>query len=305
MDELQKWFLEHASDESPDESWEELVSGFGSDDYTLSSEGFKRFHVQVGKENPLRRRILRGAERVAAILLAPVTLVALLLAFRKPATVQWSEVYTQSGQTRSVTLPDGSVIRLAPESRILYPSAFGSGPREVFLQGGAYADITHMDGCPFELHSEDITVTVFGTEFNFSSYQSDTECELALVDGVVDMVISGTDGSHTIHMKTGDLVRYERNTGSIENQRFSTDAFVANARKGGLQFSNRKMSDIARCLERQFGARIIIEDEAIAEERFFASFINGEDLPSILRSLNTQNHMNINKKGDIYYLSLK
>ena len=301
MDELQKWFLEH---EEADSSWEEIVSGFGSDDYLLSAEGFEKFHDKIKKEYPWWRRALRATERVAAILLAPVVAVAAFLAFRQPEKVQWSEAYTLSGQTRIVTLPDGSVIRLAPESRIMYPSAFNKDLRQVFLVGEAYADITHMDDCPFEIHSEDITVTVFGTEFNFSSYPSDSECELALVDGSVEMKIDAKGANHDIQMKTGDMVRYTRSTGSVEKQRFSTDTFLSNARKGGLQFSNRKMEDIARCLERRFGVNIIIEDEEIAQERFFASFINGEDLPTVLQALNTQNHMKIRKKGDNYFLSL-
>lgn len=292
MDELQKWFIEHASDDT-------------QDDYLLSSEGFERFNAQVRQEYPWQRRCMHIVQRVAAILLIPVAVATVYFASRKPAQVQWNEVYTQSGQTRNVSLADGSVIRLAPESRLTYPSSFGSDLRRVFLEGEAYASITHNDKCPFEIQSNDVTVRVLGTEFNFSSYSSDAECELALVDGSVEMNIEGANGNHKIQMKTGDMVRYDKETGSLDNLRFSPDAFLANARKGGLQFSNRKMEDIARCLERQFGARIIIEDDAIAEERYFASFINGEDLPSILRSLNTQNHMNINKKGDIYYLSLK
>ena len=305
MDDLQKWFLEHASDEAVDKSFEELVADFGADDFVLSSEGFNQFRQRVGKKTSGKQKFLQITERLAAILLIPITVTALILGLRKPAEVQWSEVYTLSGQTRSVTLPDGSVIRLAPESHILYPSAFSGDIRQVFLTGEAYANIVHMDKCPFEIRAEDIIVTVFGTEFNFSSYQSDSECELALVDGTVEMRIDGKDADHTILMKTGDMLRYERASGSIEKQRFSVDTYLANANRGGLQFSNRKMGDIAQCLERRFGVEIVIEDAAIAEERYFAAFINGEDLPSILQSLNMQNHMCIKKKENTYYLSLK
>ena len=305
MDDLQKWFLEHASDEEVDNSWEEMVSDMGADDYDLAEEAFKKFQIQVKQENPWWRKAVRVTERIAAILLIPLAVAAAIWVFNRPDPVQWAQVYTQSGQTRSVTLPDGSVIRLAPESHILYPSAFRGSKREIFLQGEAYADITHMDKCPFEIHAEDITVRVFGTEFNFSAYPADSECEVALVEGSVELAIAGKDSNHSIQMKTGDMVRYERGTGNIDKKRFSPDTYLANARRNGLQFSNRKMEDIARCLERKFDARIIIEDESIAQERFFASFINDEDLPSILEALNTQNHMIINKKGNTYHLSLK
>jgi ferric-dicitrate binding protein FerR (iron transport regulator) len=305
MDDLQKWFLEHASDDTVDNSWEALASDLGDDDYALSSEAFNRFKAQVRKENPWWRKAVRVTERVAAILLLPIAVAAAVLLFKKAEPVQWTQVYTQSGQTQTVTLPDGSLIRLAPESHILYPSAFRGEVREIYLEGEAYADITHMEKHPFHIHAEDITVKVFGTEFNFSAYPADAECELALVDGSVELGIAGEDAVHSIQMKTGDMVRYERETGSIDKKRFSPDTYLANAKRDGLQFANRKMEDIGRCLERKFGARIIIEDDALAQERFFASFINNEDLPSILEALNTQDHMTINKKGDTYHLSLK
>ena len=305
MDELQKWFLEHGMDESIDASWEEMISDFGGDDYALSSEGFRRFKKQIRKENPWWRKTLRATERIAAILLLPLAVSASLLLLRKPDPVRWSEVYTRSGETRSLTLPDGSLIRMAPETRILYPSVFDKKQREIYLQGEAYADIVHMETCPFEIHSDEITVRVLGTEFNFSAYSADSECELALVDGSVEMLVAGTDINHSVRMKTGDMVRYDRVTGSVDKQRFSADTYLANAQRGGLQFSNRKMKDIAHCLERKFGAEIIIEDASIGEERFFASFINGEDLPSILESFNTQDHMKIVCKGNRFYLSLK
>lgn len=288
MEDLQKWFLDEASD----------------DDYELSSEAFNLFCAQIGKESRWPR-FFRMMQHIAAILFIPLALATAFLAFRKQNDVQWNEVYTRSGQTRSVSLPDGSVIRLAPESHIMYPSSFSRDCRQVFLQGEAYADIAHRDDCPFEIRSEEITVTVFGTEFNFSSYPGDSECELALVDGSVEMKIQGMDANHTIQMKTGDLVRYQRDSGSIEKQRFSADTYLANAKRDGLQFSNRKLRDISNCLERKFGATIIIEDPALAEERFFAAFINGEDLPAILESFNTQDHMVINKKGNNYFLSSK
>jgi len=307
MDNFQKWFLEKGSEEGSDASIRELVDSFGSDDFALSSEGFERFREKIGPERRamFRRRAFRILERAAAILLLPVALLSVFLLTRKGEPVQWAEVYTQSGQTSTVTLPDGSTLRLSPQSRLVYPLSFEEGMRKVFLQGEAYADIVHMEDHPFEICSGEVTVSVLGTEFNFSSYVADSECELALVDGSVRMTIDGKDADHTIQMKTGEIVRYDRESGNVDRQRFSVDTYLANDRRDGLQFPNRKMGDIAHSLERKFGSKIVIEDNAIAEERFFASFINGEDLPSILQTLNTQNHMRITNKGNTYYLSLK
>lgn len=307
MDDLQKWFLEHADDASADKSFQKLVDEFGTDDYPLAAEGYARFSKAVEEElrHSRPRRVLRILEHIAAVLLLPVCILGAILLTRKSESVEWAEAYTHEGETRTVSLPDGSTLRLAPDTRLVYPSVFKDGVRKVFLNGEVYADIEHMDKIPFEIHSEDITVTVLGTEFNFSSYPDDTESELALVDGSVEMTISDKRGGHTLRMKTGDLVRYNRESGSLDRQRFSPGNYSENVLNGDLQFTNRRMDDIVRCLERRFGVRIIIDDERIAGERFYASFINGEDLPSILQALNTQNYMKIKRNKDIITLSMK
>ena len=310
MDDFQEWFLAHSADKDADKILKGIADSFDSDDFSLSSEGFETFKARLQEGRKTARKVtfhrwLRRVERVAAILLLPLAIAFTVLVSRKEKAVEWGEVYTLPGQSRSVTLSDGSTLKLAPGSRLVYPSSFDGAVRKVFLEGEAYADITHIDGYPFEIHSNDITVTVLGTEFNFSSYLGDSECELALVDGSVEMKIEGQDSGHTIRMRTGDMVRYERATGSIDKHRFSTDTYLANVQREGLQFPGRRLDDIARSLERRFGASIIIEDASLADERFYASFINGEDLGEILSSLNIQNHMNIKKKGNVYSLSIK
>ncbi len=307
MDEVQKWFLENCSGDGADASMKKLLEDFSSDDYALSSEGYDRFLITVNAERRKsdRRRTLRIVEHTVTAVLLFVGIVSLVLLSHGKEPVEWKEVYTLSGQTRTVSLSDGSSLRLAPQSRLVYPSSFEGNVRKVFLQGEAYADITHNEKMPFEICSEDVTVTVLGTEFNFSSYLSDSECEVALVDGRVEIQIDSPVSDHVIQMKTGDMVRYDRSSGSVERQHFSADSYLQNVRRDGIQFTNRRMEDIVRALERRFGTQIVIEDEAIKEERFYASFINGEDLLSILNSLNTQNYMQIRRKGDIIYLSLK
>ena len=166
MDDLQKWFLEHADDSAADKSFQKLADEFGTDDYSIAAEGYERFSQAVGEENRRSRprRILRAMEHVAVALLLPLCIIGAILLTRKPETVEWAEAYTQKGETKIVNLPDGSTLRLAPDSRVVYPSAFRDGVRKVFLKGEAYADITHMEQQPFEIHSGDITVTVLGTQ---------------------------------------------------------------------------------------------------------------------------------------------
>ena len=72
---------------------------------------------------------------------------------------------------------------------------------------------------------------------------------------------------------------------------------------GGFQFVNQRFADIASCLERHFAVTIHIDDADIAEERYFASFINNESVDDILDVLNSQNYMKIVRSGKIIHIS--
>ena len=68
---------------------------------------------------------------------------------------------------------------------------------------------------------------------------------------------------------------------------------------------NQRLGDIASCLERHFGVTINIDDSAIADERYFASFINKESVDEILDVLNAQHFMKIVRKGKVIHITGK
>ena len=65
------------------------------------------------------------------------------------------------------------------------------------------------------------------------------------------------------------------------------------------------MHDIALDLERLFGTRIVILDEALAQTRYFAYFTNNETLDQIISAINSDRKMKISRRDGAVYLSLK
>ena len=83
-----------------------------------------------------------------------------------------------------LTLPDGSLIHLGRDTRIVYPERFDIDSRDVYLEGEAYFIIARNPACRFVVHTPVATTTVYGTEFNVSA-RSDTLCSVVLVKGSV------------------------------------------------------------------------------------------------------------------------
>ena len=80
----------------------------------------------------------------------------------------------------SVTLPDGSVIRLTRSSQLNYPASFDDGNRTVHLTGEAFFEVSKRNGAPFTVTTvHDAEVVVRGTKFNLTLQTVNVEAELA------------------------------------------------------------------------------------------------------------------------------
>ena len=201
-----------------------------------------------------------------------------------------------TGETRTVVLPDSSVMKLAPHSKIVYPDKFGRKERHIFLTGEAYADIMPDSGCPFRISAGDMEVRVLGTQFSISAYLENTECEVALVEGSVELQVAGRETP--MRLNPGELAVYDRRTGVLSGRTFIPEYFKEVEMQDGCQFLNMRFVDIASYLERRFGVKIFIADESIGNERFYASFINGEGVDEILEILNMEGRFSIRRNGN-------
>ena len=139
-------------------------------------------------------------------------------------------------------------------------------------------------------------VRVLGTQFSISAYLENTECEVALVEGSVELQVAGRETP--MRLNPGELAVYDRRTGVLSGRTFIPEYFKEVEMQDGCQFLNMRFVDIASYLERRFGVKIFIADESIGNERFYASFINGEGVDEILEILNMEGRFSIRRNGN-------
>ena len=163
--------------------------------------------------------------------------------------------------------------------------------------GAAYADVESDAKTPFIVSVGALDIKVLGTEFHVNSYEQDSEVEVALVEGSVRLV--NKQDSREVLMRAGDIVCYDKATSNFIRKNFAAGYYKDILDEGGFQFVNQRLGDIASCLERHFGVTIHIADAAIADERYYASFINDESVDDILAVLNARNFMKITRNGKI------
>ena len=232
-----------------------------------------------------RVAVLGAILRVAAIVVIAVALVASVkLYVASDRSVEWNEVYVANGSSRTVTLDDGSTIRLTSGSRLIYPSSFDKDVRRVYLSGEAYADIAKDEMRRFVISTEQIDVVVHGTRFNVRSYDANSEVELMLFDGAIDMQTKNLRQNRVVAMRPGDFIKLDKRSGRITCENIPQQMLNDTPDVHNLTFINSRLGDISMQLERLFDVRIVIDQAALAEERYYSAFVNNESLDRILKT---------------------
>lgn len=291
--EVQMWLAENGYNPDTEAQLEELFDKLHVDDEAAAKAAFQQVASRLGitaearNSTACRSRIAAWSQRIAAILIVPLLCaVCLLYATRQPE-VEWFEKQVPYGEIASLTLPDGTHLHLNSGSRITYPSAFTGKERRIFVDGEIFADVAKDPHKPFIIRSGDVGIRVLGTKFNFKSYtNTDTR-------------------KQQLRMEPGDLVLYDRVSNDINLSTFQPEHFKSFADNRAIHFFNLRMHDIALDLERLFGTRIVILDEALAQTRYFAYFTNNETLDQILSAINSDRKMKISRRDGVVYLSLK
>lgn len=211
----------------------------------------------------------------------------------RQSDVKWIREYTSLDEKKHIVLPDSSEIWLNRGSEIFYPDRFAGRQRKVFVSGEVYACISKDSRHPFVMDAEGMEIAVHGTKFNVKAYRSSDSREVFLEEGGISLQTSENGG--TVDMQPNELVRYSVSQDMLEKYTISPDSYPDWRTPGALSFVNMKFVDIISELERFYGREIIVADDVSGDTRFYASFINGEDIFRVLDALNTDRRMKISE----------
>lgn len=219
------------------------------------------------------------------------------------ADVEWNELRVPLGTQQRVVLSDSSVLTLSPGTRMTYPSKFSGKERKVFIDGEVFAHITSDSEHPFIISSKDNNLKVYGTTFNYNSFDENQCVEVYLLDGSVAIELGNGTDKQSISLSPGHMVQYNRANHIAQVHQFDSQSYNLMNGHEGFRFMDVPLSDICNKLSQHFNKKLIISDPSIRSRKILAFFTNNESLDEILSSLNTDGKLIIQKKGDEYYIS--
>ncbi len=221
----------------------------------------------------------------AGIALASLGVVALLISQLQPGEKEAWVYSTAVAETRSVSLPDGSVLSLSPMTQLNV--VFSDKLRQVVLVNGeAFFDVAPNPRRPFEVSSGYTRVRVLGTQFNVNSnaYGVTVSVEEGLVQ-VKGVGIPGrSDSQKKLTAGQRVLVSQERGIGRL--QRIDPDSAGA-WRRDVRSYQSMPLNQVLADLARYQAAELVVVDEALGQLPVTAVFPtdNSEQMLMALESI--------------------
>lgn len=186
---------------------------------------------------------------------------------------------TAIGETRAITLADGSRIHLDGGSALSV--RMGWGQRRVALgEAQASFDVAKDPHRPFVIDVGDERVRVVGTEFNIRHY--DASLVLSVRRGVVEVRSPGSGNAIVARLRKGDELRHQ--DGQTQATLTSVDPDAAFAwSTGRLICADRPLAEIVSDLNHRYALPIQVSEPA-AQRRFTGVLILG-DQDALVRHL--------------------
>lgn len=220
-----------------------------------------------GRWQPLWFRV---AAAVAVLLLAGLA----VWRFARPEFSGPQRVQTAFGETRAVTLPDGSTVLLNGNSTLTFAADWQAGTqREVWLEGEGFFKVTKQAApngsrVKFVTHTPNLDISVLGTQFNVNTRRGNTA--VTLLEGKVRLENPRNRQARVLEMKPGEFAQLTKGIEKVDLRPVKTEAVAAWTKRLFL-FDNTPLRDIATLLNDTYGLEVVFEDQELAERRFTAN----------------------------------
>lgn len=169
--------------------------------------------------------------------------------------------FRTSTADRLVTLPDGSMVHLAPESFIKAASQQNGKIRLVNLEGQAHFEVAPDQEKPFVVVAGDVTVEVVGTDFYVAHQPGNVKKIVEVNHGKVQLKVPGN--MQAVLLEAGDRAEWNEKEGVLHLPK-EIDRNNWSWHTGVLLFSKSALSEVIQVFNDHYKADITILNKDLA-----------------------------------------
>lgn len=210
------------------------------------------------------------------------------------------EIATEVGVNQTVTLPDRSTVVLSGNSSLSYARYWLSNrPREVWLKGKAYFDVTHANNPEnvFIVHAGKARIEVLGTSFDVINRNE--AVKVLLKTGKVKMQYqpqSSQESTPITVLMPGEEAELSEQSGIIKKTTADLERSM-NWIQQRFVFDNTPFEEVAKTIEENCGVKVSIRRQDLRSRRITAH-LESKNLDVFLTGIARLFDAKVKRKGD-------
>ena len=197
-------------------------------------------------------------------------------------TVKKNTINVPKGRIHTLTLSDGTVVKLNAETVLKYPSVFNEHTRKITLcKGEIFVNVIH-NSKPFIVNVDGVDIKVLGTQFNVNKYKSN-QTIITLAKGHIKVMPGNTN---KLQFEPVDITPLEQLSIDYINKKLSVKKVsldpILDWINEDMIFEHYLFEKIAEELERWYDYQIVFNDELVKNLSYSGRISKKRDLFEIL-----------------------
>ncbi|MEQ6119492.1 FecR domain-containing protein [Reichenbachiella sp. MALMAid0571] len=198
--------------------------------------------------------------------------------------VKMIEKFCPVGQKSTITLTDGTRIKLNSNSKLLFPETFSANSREVQLEGEAFFEVARDPSRPFTITSGNLKTRVLGTSFNIKAYVASNAIKVAVASGKVAVTSDVLNGKkNELTLLPNEMAVYSKTSDELIMTSFDKLDELA-WKDGVLSFKNRDINQITKELAKWYGVTFVL-DKKLNNDKDYTGVFDNKSLKEVLEGI--------------------
>lgn len=193
---------------------------------------------------------------------------------------------TADGEMITLTLSDGTEVKLNSNSKITYPHQFKGKERMIHLEGEAFFKVKHESKRPFVVDAGGILTKDLGTSFNIKAYHG-SDCKVTLIEGKVEVSAKNSQHKPVILNPGQQYSLSAQSTVPEQIKNVNTEETTAWA-DGVLYYHDQPLEYILGSLAAYYQSKVVFKNPGVKTKHLdFSADKNGsiEDAVELLNNL--------------------
>lgn len=220
----------------------------------------------------------------------------------KNTPIEYNTIIVPRGGEYSLTLADGTRIKMNSASKLIFPNKFTGKERRVRLEGEALFDVAKDKSHPFIVETEKGDIQVFGTLFNVNAYPDEDVIQTTLVKGRI--AFKGNNMPQQVELKPGEQAIYNTKSGESQVIKVKPEIYIGWA-EGKWYIEGERLEDIMKQLARWYDVEIFYKNPEAKELVFTGDLEKYNDCDVALNIISMTTNITFEIKDRVIIVQMK